>query len=94
MAGRRRGEGGKSRKAEMLRVLASWRLCVEMSSQSVKSVKSAVQFLWLRPTFNHSILYQFSMLYDSVAPIMPFSANSDQFSAKSTQVIVHELFTR
>jgi hypothetical protein len=34
------------------------------------------------------------MLYDSIAPIMPFSACLDHFSARSTQVTIHELFTR
>ncbi len=47
-----------------------------------------------RPAFNHSILHQLSMLYDSIAASMPFSACFDHFSVKPTQVIVHELFTR
>ena len=47
-----------------------------------------------RPAFNHSILHQLSMLYDSIAASMPFSACFDHFSVKSTQVTVHELFTR
>jgi hypothetical protein len=33
----------------LLCVFATWRLCVEKSFLSVKSVKSVVPFLWLRP---------------------------------------------
>jgi len=35
-----------------------------------------------RPASNHSILYQFSMLYDSIVASMLFSASFDHFGQK------------
>ena len=46
------------------------------------------------PVSNHYNIYPFDMLYDFIATRMAFSACFDHSRVKSTQVTVHELFTR
>jgi len=47
-----------------------------------------------RPAFNPYILYQFSMLYDSIVASMLYSASFEPFCGETSQVPFHEHFTR